>query len=99
MVKGEMYIPYNISGRWFDLNIYQIDLPDCMYSDSALIVGHLNARHPQLEDKGNISDNSNRFYQFLKDGPDACLLSGKDATQIKGGRLDYAKQTGDSRRM
>lgn len=85
--QGEMYIVnLYISGRSFDLRY----LPDCMYSDSALIVGDLNARHPQLEERGNINDNGKRFYQFLKDRPDACLLGGKEATHIKGGRLDYA---------
>lgn len=47
----------------------------------------MNARHPQLEERGNISDTGNRF---LKDKPDTCLLGCKEATHIKAGRLDYA---------
>lgn len=55
--KSEMYIvSLSLSMRSFDLRY----LPDCMYSNSALIVGDLNVSHPQLEERSNINDNGGK---------------------------------------
>lgn len=66
------------------------DMPDCIFTDKCLLMGDMNARHPNLGTLGISNRNGNVLHNILNSLDDVKVLGIDEPTHVRGGRLDYA---------
>ena len=66
------------------------DMPDCLFNDTCLLVGDINARHERLGTMGASNANGRGWIHFLEELDNINILGDAEPTHLRGGRLDYA---------